>query len=228
MTKPAFATLSSSERRDFLLAHRGFLKNVQTNLAALGIVRALSSISRTWFGHYEKAMPALVRALEAEYLRLSGNPGESSSDTLLPQRGGVPTSAEDGRLDLTSAGMARYPVGGAAGATSAAVFRTAKVRKEQREMQRGAWLRELPTGWRFPEEQGPLDGKAVAVEVYFTIHEVAQILAIDDTATYTLLRNEPGVVRLILPGRKRPKIRVPMSVVVRLINRSTVPWPHRR
>ena len=238
MTKPTFASLSSSDRRDFLLAHRGFLKDVQANLAAQGIVRAMSSISRTWSGHYERAMPALVRALEAEYQRLTGNSDESSTDALPPEgllRATGALSISAGSDPATSwAGVARHGAVGresalqiSAGNGSSPVPTTARARKQEREKQRGAWLRELPTGWRLPVEQDSSEGKAIAVEAYFTIHEVAQILAIDDSAAHRLLRNEPGVVRLMLPGSKRPKIRVPMSVIVRLIHRSTVPWPRR-
>jgi hypothetical protein len=45
--------------------------------------------------------------------------------------------------------------------------------------------------------------------------------------TERMFRNEPGVIRMTAPGRKKASIRVPQSVVDRVMLRMTVP-PRRQ
>src|SRR5437763_1050294 len=72
MAKAAFQSLVPRERAKFIRTHYGFLKAVQNNLAASGIQKTTSTISRTWMGHFHNPGVQVVEELDAEYRRRCG------------------------------------------------------------------------------------------------------------------------------------------------------------
>jgi hypothetical protein len=60
-------------------------------------------------------------------------------------------------------------------------------------------------------------------ERMWTIWEFAEKYKISLTRAHKIFRNEPGVIRLMAPGDKRPAIALPDSVVERVVRRMTVP-----
>lgn len=245
MTKPAFASLDSAARREFLKSNYGFLAAVRRNLVKRGISKSESTVSRTWMGSYPTASPAIIEELEAEYQRLQrlhatpadGEPGVQVAMGSVMARSATTPSQYGKCTDVRTGTTAEDSVirnageGGDVRTGSQPAGRASEMRKQVREVQRAVWVREVPQNWRAPEPKD-LPGHqnrtgSLAGEVYLTIHEVAQVLAITEDATRRIFRNEPGVVRFVQPGGKRVRIRIPVDVVERVIHRNTVPWPRR-
>lgn len=59
-------------------------------------------------------------------------------------------------------------------------------------------------------------------ETLLRVADAAKRIGVSVATMHTLCRREPGVRRVLLPGRKKPIVRVPLSVVERIIRRSTV------
>jgi hypothetical protein len=68
-TKRRFTALKRADRKTFLKHpdNRGFLVGVVASLAAKGIVKSLSTVSRTWNCAYPNPDAAVVAELEAEF-----------------------------------------------------------------------------------------------------------------------------------------------------------------
>jgi hypothetical protein len=62
---------------------------------------------------------------------------------------------------------------------------------------------------------------------YYSIGEIAYEHSFTETRTRKAFANEPGVLRFQPPGAARPVIRVPASVVERVLRRMTVPEPRK-
>lgn len=56
-----------------------------------------------------------------------------------------------------------------------------------------------------------------------TIKESAVRLGLGLTSAYKLLKNEPGVHRIFMPGSKKPVIRVEPAVIERILRRTAIP-----
>jgi hypothetical protein len=98
-------------------------------------------------------------------------------------------------------------------------------RSLQRES-REAWLREVLQQRREQEEKALRTREAVKAiildEVFLTLHEVARLLALSDSSVRRILDQEPGVLVIKAPGAKRALMRVPVSVVERIISAGTI------
>jgi hypothetical protein len=62
----------------------------------------------------------------------------------------------------------------------------------------------------------------VVSPTYLSIQDCARLFGIGVSTTRRLLRHEPDVIRIILPGRRRAIVRVPQVVVERILRRSRV------
>jgi hypothetical protein len=68
----------------------------------------------------------------------------------------------------------------------------------------------------------------MSIERLYTIREIyVEYNMPSMSMTLRLFRNEPGTIRVLPPGGKRAQIRVPQSVVDRVILRMTVPERRR-
>jgi predicted DNA-binding transcriptional regulator AlpA len=56
-----------------------------------------------------------------------------------------------------------------------------------------------------------------------SVTQVIKRLGLKRSFAYKLIANEPGVIRFTIPGSKKPVIRVPVSVLDRIIRRSAIP-----
>lgn len=81
----------------------------------------------------------------------------------------------------------------------------------EREMRQAALRHSYREREQFAEETGEL----------LDLGEVAVELKVSRSTARRLVRNEPGVHPLLTPGSSRPMIRVPRSVVERILRRFT-------
>jgi hypothetical protein len=105
------------------------------------------------------------------------------------------------------------------------------LQRESREA-REAWLREVMQNMREQEEQAIRTREAVKAifldEVFLTLQEIARILAMSANGVNRMLKQEPGVPVIRPPAPKRAIVRVPVSVVERIIKRHTILPPRTR
>jgi hypothetical protein len=240
--RTTFTQLSPAERRRFISTHYGFLEKVRLDLAARGIRKAQTTLSRTWHGQFRAPDPEVVAALEAAYL----------ANTRTPQRRpgavrrigtGVATAAAGElarpRHPLTPPDIVPSLLAGghehlhpARGRESGSPTDTNRrtihgLRTMQAKEDRQAWLRERMRQRRADEEEAAHNREAIRntplTEVYITVAEGAEILSISSESMRKIASCEPGVLALGL-GRNKMR-RIPMSVLERIIRRATVPPP---
>lgn len=241
-----FTALSFLERSEFIARHRGFLEQVRHKLAARGLKRTLASISRTWYGRFRVPHPMVVEVLDSEYLAVrAGRIGRSpvGVDTAASQDNGtanaglasppaVPLAGEvaahaDAILMPGNYGQVDFT--GSAGENSPAndSQRRGGLRTQQQREERQAWLRERMRQRYEREQQGSLTHETIRhlalTEAYITVAEAAEFLAIGQSTMHQMMRTEPGVLVLKPEGRRRAIIRIPISVLDRIVRRSTVP-----
>jgi excisionase family DNA binding protein len=56
-----------------------------------------------------------------------------------------------------------------------------------------------------------------------SVTQCAKRLGLKRSFAYQLIANEPGVIRFTRPGSKKPVIRVPVSVLDRIVRRAAIP-----
>jgi hypothetical protein len=72
--------------------------------------------------------------------------------------------------------------------------------------------------------KGPSDNqKTQTAEAPLSVSEFAKRLGLKRASAYRILAHEPGVLRILAPGSRKPIVRVPVAVVDRIVRRATIP-----
>jgi hypothetical protein len=59
-------------------------------------------------------------------------------------------------------------------------------------------------------------------EPMLTVAQAARMAGVSATTIRRICEHEPGVRRIVVPGRKKPIVRIPLAVAERIIRRATV------
>ncbi len=218
-----FFRLGHSERVAYLRQHHGFLSRVKERLAALGINVTRATMSRTWHGQFRRPNADVVTALEDEFQgrRLDVEDAERDDARDTNARG-----LADELAAVMVWGRALEP------GHSAPIWRK-QVRTPEQLAEREAWLRErlyrraqaqtepmLRQGASEPTISERRRTPDIPLpDIFLTVAEVAQILALSDSSTRLLFEREPGVLRL--GSASKSKLRIPLSVLQRVIRQKT-------
>jgi hypothetical protein len=216
-----FLSLTLGQRMDVRRRYFGFLKRVKDRLAADGYFKSAATISRTWQGEFRIPNARVVAALQAEYLTVL-----ASEATIIvaeggeaPKRDAAPVSPIIGRYLLLHPERAES----GAQAEEQGPTRRKKMKTLDEREQAQFWLRQ-----RMQRQQGLAEGRPGGnggsrgvTEIYLTLGEAAEILAISTSSMRKIAIQEPGVLVLDATA-KRTMLRIPISVLERIIDRRTI------